>query len=187
MVARSARDVFAYGVRLFGYLLVAVVLGGALIAGGIGVVASLEPGVVFGDASPDRYAPVVAGGALVVLGALVLAAGAFATAFAVLADAVAVGFETASTPAGGDEGPTERDAVSTDAGGERTGDATGTSVDGSPAERGDDPLSGPAGTGDALTGGSDGGDPLAGSSESDEEAWRREIESKLDDDESPGE
>ncbi|QSG06911.1 hypothetical protein [Halapricum desulfuricans] len=223
MVTRSARDVFGYGVRLFGYLLVTVVLGGALIAGGVGVVETLEPGVVLGDASPDGYAPVAAGGALVLLGVLVLVAGVFATAFAGLADAVAVGLETAFTPAEGNERPTERDAVSTDADGERserTGDATGTSVDGdadtgndgrptsdplaggtgpdgdqpgggsgvdgSPAERGDDPLGGPAGTGDALTGGSDGGDPLAGSDGS-EEAWRREIESKLDDDESAGE
>ncbi|MCU4717041.1 hypothetical protein [Halapricum hydrolyticum] len=219
MVARSARDVFGYGVRLFGYLLVSVVLGGALIAGGIGTIVTLEPGVLFGSASPGSYAPIAAGGVLAVFGVLVLTAGMFATVFALLADAVAVGLEASSAPAearstaeresADDERaePADTTAEPPIENGEpaaEPGDGVrsdndpltgGTEPDDDPlTERGDDPLSGDSGTGDPLTGGSDGGDPFASSTDgststqtSDEETWRREIESKLDDDETTGE
>jgi len=212
MVARSARDVFGYGVRLFGYLLVSVLLGGALIAGGIGTIVILEPGVVFGSESPGSYAPVAAGGALAVIGSLVLVSGVFATVFALISDAVAAGLETAETtdtrtgPADDsegsprseragesetdtDDGPeAEREPVSADPFGERDGDplaggstgdplAGGPEADGPPTDRqkSDDPLA----SGDGAR--ADAPDEPKIASRSDEAAWKREIQSELDD------
>lgn len=216
MVARSARDVFGYGVRLFGYLLVAVLLGGALIAGGIGTIVILEPGVVFGSQSPSSYAPVAAGGALAVIGSLVLVAGVFATVFALISDAVAAGLETAETT-DTQTGPADDSEESRQS--ERAGEYDTDTDDGSPhgpeaerkrapedpfGERDGDPLAGGS-TGDPLAGGpeADGpptdrqqsDDPLASgdgaradppdepktASRSDEAAWKREIQSELDD------
>jgi len=218
MVARSARDVFGYGVRLFGYLLVSVLLGGALIAGGIGTIVTLDPGVVFGSQSPSSYAPVAAGGALAVIGGLVLVAGVFATVFALISDAVAAGLETAETT----DTRTETGAADDSEGSphaEPAGESDTDTDDGSPhgpqaerepspedpfGEREGDPLAG-GGTGDPLVGGpeADGpptdreksDDPLASGdgsradapdepkteSRSDEAAWKREIQSELDD------
>ncbi len=170
MVARSARDVFGYGVRLFGYLLVSVLLGGALIAGGVGTIVTLEPGVVFGNESPGSYAPVAAGGALAAVGGLVLVAGVFATVFALISDAVAAGLETAETtdtrvetePADGNEGSPQGEPA-----GESDTDTGEESPHGQQAEREPSPED-PFGEreGDPLAGGGT-GDPLAGEPEAD--------------------
>lgn len=189
MVARSARDVFGYGIRLFGYLLVSVLLGGALIAGGIGTVVTLEPGVVFGSESPGSYAPVAAGGGLAVVGGLVLVAGVFATLFALLSDAVAAGLESAARtdsqtePADDSEGSPQPTAPDTDTD-DSSSPAKRESSSAGFGERDGDPLAG-SGTGDPPSGttadtpsreSGQSDDPLA----SDPAAWKREIESELD-------
>jgi len=212
MVARSARDVFGYGIRLFGYLLVSILLGGGLIAGGIGTVVTLEPGVVFGSESPGSYVPVAAGGALAVVGGLVLVAGVFATLFALISDAVAAGLEAATRtdsqtePADGSEGsPQPTNEPDTDAD-DSSSPETQTKRESSSAgfgERDGDPLAG-NGAGDPLSGTTadnqspdraHSDDPLASDTDTDEPrvsgsdetetvgdpaAWKREIESELD-------
>jgi len=222
MVARSARDVFRYGVRLFGYLLVSVLLGGALIAGGIGTIVTLEPGVVFGSESPSSYALVAAGGALAVIGGLVLVSGVFATVFALVSDAIAAGLETAETadtrvetgPVDGSDGSPQIESAGESDTDVDDGPSHGQQAEREPTsadfdERDGDPLTG-RGTGDPLAGGPDADgpptdrtqsdDPLASgdgsrmdasdepktASRSDEAAWKREIQSELDD-ESAGE
>ncbi|MEF8881842.1 MAG: hypothetical protein V5A34_04870 [Halapricum sp.] len=224
MAALSVRDAFRYGARLIGYLFATTVVGGGLVAGGIGLIYSLESSVLSGG-SPESYAPVAAGALLVLLGTFVLLAGTLAVAFALIADAVRVGVEGSSLgpestdapapeaedAAGPDSTATtsletdERSEPTDGAEPEPTGDPLADSDSDSIAD-GSDPLAGRSSdppTDDPL-GGSATSDPLAGSedvrsesagerpdeaarrqagpTQADDEAWRREIEAKLDED-----
>lgn len=232
MAALSVRDAFRYGARLIGYLFATMVVGGGLVAGGIGLIYSLESSVLSGG-SPESYAPVAAGALLILLGTFVLLAGTLAVAFALIADAVRVGVEgsslgpdstdapapeaedaagpdpTATTSPDADERPEPTDSAESEptdsaepepTGGPLTGSGSDSIADDSDPLAGrssdpptDDPFEGSATT-DSLGGSGDvrsesaeerpdeAARRQAGPTQADDEVWRREIEAKLDED-----
>jgi len=193
MAALSARESFRYGVRLFGYLLVTTVLGGGLLAGGIALSTRVEVMATLSGTSDGSYAVIAAAVGLSLLGVLGLLAGLFVVGFVTVTEAVRVGIDRSSLGPGvvGSVDPNATELESDEA-------ATDDQPDEEQPET-EDPLGGggadPFGDRDDPFDEPETEDPLgrtddqpesrqAGpSQEGDDEAWRREIEAKLDDEE----
>jgi len=121
MPALTARESARYGVRLFGYLLAATLLGGAFVAAGAGVALSIESTFfeqLTGDAGTNVSA-LAAFGALSGIGVLVVLAGFGLVVFTAVADAVRIGTNRAPSP----------DAAESTAEGETTATTEGGSTD----------------------------------------------------------
>ena len=200
MAALSVRESVRYGVRLFGYLLATTILGGGLLAGGVVLSTRVDVLGTLSGTGNASYALVAAAVGLSALGVLVFATGLFVVGFVAVADAVRVGVER-SSPGPSAVGSLEPEAT------ESRSDGT-TSDDQSDAESNDaqsDPLGGdtdPFDERDDPFDEPETEDPLgrtndqpqnpqhetsrqqAGPARSgDDEAWRREIEAKLDEEE----
>lgn len=206
MAALSARDAFRYGGRLFGYLLVTTVLGGGLLAGGLGLAVTLEPAVLPGGAAPESFAAVAVGGLVAFLGVLVLAAGWLTVVLMTVADAVRLGVDDSTlgpaTPSDdvSPSSPPADDADDPEPDPEPDADPEPDTADplaggdSDPFEdRGDpfdepstsDPLADPGGGAESQTGGSTDQRQAGPTAADDDEAWRREIEAKLDEQDEP--
>jgi hypothetical protein len=205
MVALSVRESVRYGVRLFGYLLVTTVLGGGLLAGGAVLSTRVDVlGTISGTAE-GSYAVLAGAGVLTLLGLLVLATGWLLVAFVAITDAVRVGIDRSSL--GPDVVESQRAEPEQAASGDGQSETPPEPESTAEPEPSDDPLGGggsdpfdDSATSDPLGGSdSDRSEPAAtrqSQSENradrrqagptradDDEAWRREIEAKLDDDE----
>lgn len=201
MAALSARDTFRYGMRLFGYLLVTTVLGGGLVAGG--AVLSTRVAIVetISGTADGSYAVVAAALGLSLLGVLVLATGWLLVAFVAVTDAVRLGIDhSAFGPAPREPTPEvsaeDTDETASDQPSEQQGDSEADDPLGDGAEpfaESADPFAEPE-TNDPLGRSEGDREPTGGRQQAtdrrqagptraeDDEAWRREIEAKLDDD-----
>lgn len=210
MAALSARETIRYGVRLVGYLLVTTILSGALVAGGIGIAYVSDPAVVPGGAAPDSYVGPAVGGIVAFLGILLFVAGLFAVAFVTITDAVRLGVDRSSLGPDPSPGGSSSSSEAPEESGAEPSEADDDTAESAPEESSDDPLAGGSDpfadsddpfeepdTSDPLAGpsggrsrsggdsreqsGSAGGQRRAGPTrQDDDEAWRREIEAKLD-------
>jgi len=197
MAALSGRESFRYGVRLFGYLLVTTVLGGGILAGGIALSTRVEVMETLSGTSDGSYAVVAAAVGLSLLGVLVLLAGLFVVGFVAVTDAVRLGIdrsslgpdvvgsvdpnatETESDEAAPDDQPDEEQPKTEDPLGGGGADPFGDRDDPFDEPETEDPLGRTDGQPESRQ--HDAGRRQAGpAQENDDEAWRREIEAKLD-------
>lgn len=212
MPALTARDSSRYGVRLIGYLLATTLLSGLVAGAGLGVAYALDPNILPTGSMPGTSAIAVAGaGGL--LGGLLFLAGLLTVVFTLVTDAVHAGVNRPAEPAHGDTASTgqsdESDADEQDPESvpsaeppetaESTAEAT-ESVDDTPSDSGEDIFGESTQQAEDPLGGDsadeyDPTDPIddphsaqtdpfgteAGPGE--DEAWRKEIEQKLDEQE----
>jgi hypothetical protein len=208
MAALSVRESIRYGVRLFGYLLVTTVLGGGLVVGGTVLSTRVDVVGTISGTAEGSYAVVAGAVSLSLLGVLVLATGWLLVAFVAVTDAVRVGIDRSSlgpdviedesgepeTPEDDQPGTAEEPESTPEP--EQSSDPLG----GGGSDPFDDHQFDDSATSDPL-GGSGGGrsepaDTRQDQTETrtdrrqagptrkdDDEAWRREIEAKLDEDE----
>jgi hypothetical protein len=193
MAALSARESIRYGVRLFGYLLVTTIIGGGLLGGGVVLGARSDAVATLTGTSDGSTVFVAAAVVLSLLGVLAFAAGLFLVGFVTVTDAVRLGIDRSSL------GPSVVESVEPDTTESETDESAASGEDpnstGDPLGGGgsdpfddrDDSFDEPQ-TEDPLGRTDDQpdsrGDPArrqAGPAREDDEAWRREIEAKLDD------
>lgn len=194
MAALSARESFRYGVRLFGYLLVTAILGGGLLVGGAVLGSRSDAVATLSGTGNGSYAVVAAAVGLSLLGVLVFVSGLFVVGFVAVTDAVRVGIDRSSlgpdvvgsidpaaTESGSDDAPDDQP----DETAPETEDPLGGGGSDPFADRSDpfaepeteDPL----GSDDQPEGQQRDARQDGPTQRGDDEAWRREIEAKLDD------